>query len=244
VLRRLQHWVSKGALDIDGVGPALLEQLVTTGMIESPADLYKLSMEDFLKLDRMAEKSAENAFNAIRKSKSQPLFRLINALGIRHVGQETALLLAETFRSIPRISEATLEQLTAIEGIGGKVAESIIVFFADPGNQQLLSRLTEFGLSLDSGEATQTTGSASQIFEGKTFVLTGTLPTLSRGEAEDLIRAHGGKTSGSVGKKTDFVLAGENPGSKYVKAQTLGVTILHEQDLLAMVGEDSRAAKS
>lgn len=237
VLRRLQHWVSKGALDIDGVGPSLLEQLVTTGLIASPADLYRLTMEDFLTLERMAQKSAENAYQAIQKSKEQPLFRLINALGIRHVGQETAILLAQTFGSIQAISEASLETLANIHGIGEKVAESIVVFFVDPGNQQLLSDLKELGLRLEDQGDTKIALPENLIFKDQTFVLTGTLPTLSRQDATDLIRRYGGKVSGSVSKKTHYVLAGEEAGSKLVKAQELGVKILHESDLLEMINE-------
>ncbi|WP_373531082.1 NAD-dependent DNA ligase LigA [Vampirovibrio sp.] len=235
VLRRLEHWVSKGALDIDGVGPALLEQLVNKGLVESPAHLYRLQVEDFLTLERMALKSAQKAHLAIQQSKTQPLSRLINALGIRHVGQETAILLAQTFGSIQALSEASLDTLTPIPGIGGKVAESIVVFFADPGNQQLLTDLQALGLKL----AEETQGppkDASQlIFLDQTFVLTGTLPTLSRQQASDLIRDHGGKISGSVSKKTDYVLAGEEAGSKLAKAEQLGVKIISEPELLALL---------
>ncbi|WP_303673710.1 NAD-dependent DNA ligase LigA [Vampirovibrio chlorellavorus] len=235
ILRRLQHWVSKGALDIDGVGPALLEQLVESGLVESPADLYKLSVDDFLTLERMALKSAENAYSAIQKSREQPLARLINGLGIRHVGQETAILLAQTFGSISAISEASLETLTQIPGVGEKVAESIVVFFADAGNQQLLTQLRDFGFSLQETQNNSGLGATSTRFQDQTFVLTGTLPSLSRQEASDLIRAHGGKISGSVSKKTDYVLAGTEAGSKLAKAAQLGVKIISESDLLAML---------
>lgn len=235
VIRRLEHWVSKGALDIDGVGPSLLEQLVSKGLIDSPAALYRLSVDDFLTLERMAQKSAENAYNAIQKSKTQPLFRLINALGIRHVGQETALLLAKTFGSIQALSEASLETLTHIPGIGAKVAESIVVFFADPGNQQLLADLGELGLKLAETPDAQPKAPSELVFADQTFVLTGTLSTLSRQDATELIRSHGGKVSGSVSKKTDYVLAGEEAGSKLAKAEQLGVKILHEPDFLALL---------
>jgi DNA ligase (NAD+) len=235
VLRRLEHWVSKGAMDIDGVGPALLEQLVQRGLVDSPANLYKLSIDDFLSLERMAEKSAENAYTAIQKSKEQPLFRLINALGIRHVGQETAILLAETYGSIRALCEASLDDLANIHGIGMKVAESIMVFLADPGNQQLLSDLESLGLRMMETTVPNRLDESQQIFKDKTFVLTGTLPTLSRQDATELIRRYGGKVSGSVSKKTSYVLAGEEAGSKLVKAQELDVTILHEPDLLAMI---------
>lgn len=234
VLRRLEHWVSKGALDIDGVGPALLEQLVNRGLVESPADLYRLTLEDFLSLERMAQKSAENAVQAIQKSKAQPLFRLVNALGIRHVGQETAILLADAFGSLPALSEAPLDRLTHLHGIGEKVAESIVVFFADPGNQQLVTDLESLGLNLVEDSSGNLALPEHQPFKNQTFVLTGTLPTLSRQEATELIRRHGGKVSGSVSKKTDYVLAGEEAGSKLVKATELGVKIISESDLLAL----------
>jgi len=234
VLRRLEHWVSKGALDIDGVGPALLEQLVHRGLVDSPADLYRLSLDDFLSLERMAQKSAENAVQAIQKSKSQPLFRLVNALGIRHVGQETAILLADAFGSLPALSEAPLEKLTHLHGIGEKVAESIVVFFADPGNQQLVTDLQTLGLNLVEDTEGKVARLDHQPFQGQTFVLTGTLPTLSRQDATDIIRRHGGKVSGSVSKKTDYVLAGEEAGSKLVKASELGVKIISESELLEL----------
>lgn len=235
VLRRLEHWVSKGALDIDGVGPALLEQLVNKNLVESPADLYRLRVEDFLTLERMAIKSAENAHNAIQQSKTQPLSRLINALGIRHVGQETAILLAQTFGSIQALSEASLETLTLIPGIGAKVAESIVVFFADPGNQQLFTDLQALGLQLAETQPASSKNPLQCVFLDQTFVLTGTLPTLSRQQASDLIRAHGGKISGSVSKKTNYVLAGEEAGSKLTKAAQLGVKIISELELLALL---------
>ncbi len=243
VLRRLQHWVSKGALDIDGVGPALLEQLVNANLLQSPADLYRFSVDDFLKLERMGQKSAENAYNAIQKSKQQPLFRLVNALGIRHVGQETAILLTDTFGSIQAISEATLETLAGIHGIGEKVAESILVFFADQGNQQLIDDLQTLGLRMAEEKSATAPDESSQIFKDQTFVLTGTLPTLSRQEATELIRRYGGKVSGSVSKKTHYVLAGDEAGSKLVKAEELGVKILHEPDLLARINEANPQAE-
>jgi DNA ligase (NAD+) len=237
VLRRLEHWVSKGALDIDGVGPALLEQLVNKNLVESPADLYRLRVEDFLTLERMALKSAENAHNAIQQSKTQPLSRLINALGIRHVGQETAILLAQTYGSIQALSEASLETLTLIPGIGAKVAESIVVFFADPCNQQLFADLQALGLQLSEKQPASSKDPLQRVFQDQTFVLTGTLPTLSRQQASDLIRAHGGKISGSVSKKTNYVLAGEEAGSKLTKATQLGVKIISELELLALLSQ-------
>lgn len=235
VIGRLKHWVGKGALDIDGVGPALLEQLVESGKIASAADLYTLTLEDFLSLDRMAQKSAENALRAIEASKDRPLYRLIHGLGIRHVGQETANLLADAFGHLDALRETTLQALTTVPGIGEVVAESIVVFFADPDNQQLLDDLKRHGLKMESGKPLSGQGGATGRLAGLTFVLTGALPTLSRQEASERIREHGGKVSGSVGKKTDYLLVGEEPGSKFVKAQELGVKILDESGLLAML---------
>jgi DNA ligase (NAD+) len=228
VLGRLKHWVSRAALDIDGVGPALLEQLLETDKLDSPADLYRLSIDDFLQLERMAQKSAENAYKAIQESKTRPLQRLIYALGISHVGQETALLLARAFGSLDALRDATLDALKTVEGIGGIVAESITVFFADEENQRLLDELKQYGLNMqgDSGSST-----INGRFVGQTFVLTGTLPTLSRQEATELIQAEGGKVSSSVSKKTHYVLAGEEAGSKLEKAQNLGVRIISESEL-------------
>jgi DNA ligase (NAD+) len=238
VVGRLKHWVGKGALDIDGVGPALLEQLVERGKVASPADLYKLEIGDFLELDRMAQKSAENAWQAIQRSKERPLFRLIHGLGIRHVGQETAILLADAFGRLDALREATLAALVTVPGIGETVAESIVVFFADPDNQALLDALKAHGLRMESDKPPQ--GAALAPLAGLTFVLTGTLPTLSRQEATEFIRQHGGKVSGSIGKKTHYLLAGEDPGSKIVKAQELGVKIIHESDLPTLLEKQPR----
>lgn len=240
VLRRLEHWVSKNALDIDGVGPALLEQLVQRGALNAPADLYRLTVDNFLELERMGQKSAENAYQAIQKSKEQPLFRLVNALGIRHVGQETALLLANEFGSLDVLKEATLERLTHIPGIGEKVAESIVLFFAEAEHEQLIADLKALGLRVENEAPAESDLADASLLAGKTFVITGTLPTLSRQQATELLRRSGGKISGSVSKKTDFVLAGEEAGSKLVKAQELGVTIITEPELFAMVGRDGR----
>jgi len=235
VLGKLEHWVSKGALDIDGVGPALLEQLVNRGLIETPADLYKLTIDDFLSLERMAQKSAENAFQAIQASKQQSLARIINGLGIRHVGRENAILLAQTLGSIEAIQDAPLEMLAAIPGVGPRIAESIQVFFADYSNQQLIGQLEAAGLELKDEQFKPMAVATTGAFAGKTVVLTGTLPTLDREAAADLIRAAGGKISGSVSKKTDYVLAGENAGSKLDKAEKLGVAVISEADLHRML---------
>lgn len=236
MLRRMEHWVGKHAMDIDGVGPALIEQLLETGLVSSPADLYRLQPEQVLSLERMGQKSAENVLNAIEASKKRPLSNLINALGIPNIGKETAILLADHFKSVERLAEAGLEELTLLDGIGPQMAESIMTFFADPGNQNLLHNLRELGVNPAQRQNEQDTPDVgdSPLF-GKSVVMTGTLPTLSRHEAEALIRRYGGKISSSVSKNTDYVLLGENPGSKHVKAQQLGVKIILESDLLEML---------
>lgn len=237
VLGKLEHWVSRQAMDIDGVGPALLEQLINKGLVTLPVDLYRLTVDDFLSLERTAQKSADNAYQAIQESKVRPLSRLINALGIRHIGKETAILLAQSFGSITALSacvdQGDLERLAAIDGIGLKVAESIVAFFTDDVNRRMLDELKVLGV--DPVESSVRTHEEMQQlpFFGKTIVLTGTLPTLSREEASEMIRQNGGKVSGSVSKKTDFVLAGESAGSKLTKAQDLGVIILSEADFIA-----------
>ncbi len=237
-LQRLEHWVSKGAMDIDGVGPALIEQLLENNKLSSPADLYRLSVEDFAGLDRMAEKSAENAFKAIQESKDRPLSRLINALGIRHVGKETALILAKTFGSMDKVMESSLETLSNIDGVGPQIAESIEGFFGNPENANLIQDLKNLGLNMEQKQSSaQELG--PQIFEGLSIVMTGTLPTLKRSEAEELIRKHGGKTSSSVSKKTGFVLLGENAGSKQVKAEQLGVKMLSEAEFLEQISKSA-----
>jgi DNA ligase (NAD+) len=235
---RLEHWVSRSAMDIDGVGPALIDQLVDRGLVNSPADFYRLTLENLLSLERMATKSAENALNAILASKKRPFSSLLFALGIRHVGKETAMILARRFGHLEAITAATLETLSEIEGVGPKIAESIVQFFATPENQELFLNLAKSGLNLgDASAASLDPVLSSNCFEGKTFVITGKLPTLSRESAESLIRSHGGKVTGSVSKKTDYVLVGEDPGSKYSKAQQLGVKIISESDLNVLIEE-------
>lgn len=229
---RLEHWVSKQGMDIDHVGPALIKQLVQAGLVDTPADFYRLDKDDFAGLERMAEKSAFNAYEAVQQSKTRPLYCLINALGIPHVGKETAIVLALCFSSINRLSEATMDDLLAIEGIGPKVAESIISFFEDIENRNLLSGLKELGvrMEMDTKEEKQLSLDINHPFYGKTFVLTGTLATMARDEAEEIIRQFGGKISGSVSKKTDYLLLGDNPGSKYQKAILLSIPVLTEDE--------------
>ncbi len=235
---RLEHWVSKQGMDIDHVGPALIDQLVTAGLVDSPADFYRLTPEDFLKLTRTGEKSANNAYNAIQASKERPLSSLINALGIPHVGKETAILLAQCFHSLDNLSAATIEGLIELEGIGPKVAESIVGFFGELETANLIKDLKDLGVRTISTDDVLDTGAqdTSHPFYGKAFVLTGTLPTMTRDEAEQEIRRAGGKITGSVSKKTDYILLGENPGSKYDKGLKLHIPMLSEDEFRAMLG--------
>ncbi len=231
VLARLEYWVSKEAMDIDFVGPSLIEQLYDKKMVLTPADFYKLTRQDLMQLDLVKEKSAENIFTSIEKSKSRPLARFITALSIRHVGKETADILVNEFGTLQNIRNASKEDLARVDGVGEKIASTIWEFFQKDDNIKLVDELLFLGIELREGGE-----KISNIFEGKTFVLTGTLSTMTRDEAGDKIKLYGGKVSSSVSKKTSFVVAGENPGSKLDKAQNLGVIILNEQEFLKMIG--------
>jgi DNA ligase (NAD+) len=212
---RIEHFSSRNAMDIDGLGTAIVEQLVDGGLIETFADLYELDTGRLIPLDRMAEKSARNLIDAIEKSKSQPFERVLFALGIRFVGDKVAKDLADHFRSIDRLMQAGTDELIAVDSIGPRIAESVVQFFSNDENRAIINRLKNYGLQLEQEEKT----SVSEILAGKTFVLTGTLPTLKRDEATRLIEENGGRTSASVSKKTDYVLAGEAAGSKLDKAK-------------------------
>jgi DNA ligase (NAD+) len=225
------HFASRGVMNIDGVGDALVEQLVDRKLVVSVADLYDLTVEKLVELERMGAKSASNIIANIEKSKNNPLPRVLAALGIRFVGERTAVFLAEHFGSMERIAAAELDELQDAEEVGPKVAESIFQFFREPHNQELLDRLRAAGLRF-SYESTRPRGGP---LKGITFVLTGTLPSLSRDDAKKLIEMSGGKVSGSVSKKTNFVLAGEDAGSKLTKARELGVKIIDEQHLFQLI---------
>lgn len=231
LMRHLIHFVSRDAMDIDGMGPAVLSQLVDNDLIKSPADIYKLKAEDISSLERMGEKSAINLLTAIENSKTRDLYRLVYALGIRHIGLKAAKLLCEHFGSIDDILTAKPEDYLAIDGFGEIMAHSAYSYFSLYATVELLQELKETGINMQ-GEKK---AFDSMIFEGKTFVLTGTLPTMTRSDASALIEQNGGKTSSSVSKKTSYVLAGEEAGSKLTKAQTLGVTIITEEELLSMI---------
>lgn len=227
---RLEYWVSKDCLDIDGMGDNIVSQLVDRGMVSTPADLYKLTVDDFLKLDLIAEKSAQNLYNVVLASKNPPLARFINALGIRHVGKETSELLANKFKTFDALKNAKFEQIQEIDGIGDKIALAVLDFFSNSFNNEVLNNLKLYGVNPKDVEITE----ASDKFKGMTFVITGTL-SQTRDAFEKIIKQNGGKTSSSVSKKTSFVLAGENAGSKYDKAEALGVKIINEQEFNNML---------
>ncbi|SDN36628.1 NAD-dependent DNA ligase LigA [Acetanaerobacterium elongatum] len=233
LLKNIVHFVSRDAMDIEGMGPAVIEVLVNNGLIRSVADLYTLSPQEVIKLERMGEKSAANLMNSIEKSKSADLSRLLFGLGIRNIGQKAAQLLAKQFKTIDQLMKASVDEIASIEGFGEVMAQSVFSFFTLSGTKDLIERLKAAGVNMVS-----TLAPTGNQFAGLTFVLTGTLPTLSRDEATKLIEDLGGKASSSVSKKTSYVVAGEAAGSKLTKAQELGVTVITEEDLLKMCGEN------
>ena len=232
LMRHLIHFVSRDAMDIDGMGPAVLSQLVDARLISSPADIYRLKASDISSLERMGDKSASNLISAINASKSRELHRLIFALGIRHIGAKAAKLMCESLGDIDSVIAADISQISSIDGFGDVMAQSVVDYFSLDSTKSLIDELIALGLEMKSEKKEV----ASDVFEGKTFVLTGTLPTYSRKEASKIIEDNGGKVTSSVSKKTDYLLAGEDAGSKLVKAQTLGVTIITEAQLLEMIG--------
>ncbi|MDR3699464.1 MAG: NAD-dependent DNA ligase LigA [Candidatus Sulfopaludibacter sp.] len=228
------HFASRGVMNIDGVGEALVDQLVDRGLVKSVADLYDLTEESLLTLERMGRKSAANVLRNIANSRKSPLPRVITALGIRFVGERTAVFLAEHFGSMERIGSATLDELQGAEEVGPKVAESIFQFFREPRNQELIERLFAAGLEF-TYKSTRPPGGP---LKGLTFVVTGTLPHLSRDEVKKTIETAGGKVAASVSKKTNYLVAGEDPGSKMDKARELGIPILDEEQLLHLVRDN------
>ena len=230
LLRVLIHFCSKPAMDIDGLGQSVVELLINEGLIHNPADIYNLRAIDIAGLDRMGEKSAQNLIDAIEESKKKDLSKLVSAFGIRHVGEKAAKLLAEHFGDIDSILSASVIDVLEIEGFGQVMAESVVEFFTKPETIDLINRLKEYGLNMTCQKTL-----VDERFAGMTFVLTGTLPTYTRPEASAIIEKYGGKVSGSVSKKTTYVLAGTEAGSKLTKAQDLGVKIISEEDLLEMI---------
>jgi DNA ligase (NAD+) len=230
----LLHFASRSVMDIDGLGDAVVDQLLARELVRDVSDLYRLTVDQVAALDRMGPKSAENLISAIANSRNQPLPRVIGALGIRFVGERTAQFLAAEFPGMDRLMQATEDELQRAEEIGPKVAQSIRQFFDDEKNVALVGRLHAAGLQMEY-EAPQAAASVEGV-SGKTFVLTGTLPSLTREEAKERIEAAGGRVTGSVSKKTHFVVAGDEAGSKLDKAKALGVPVLDEAGLLALLG--------
>nr|WP_315490865.1 NAD-dependent DNA ligase LigA [uncultured Rhodoferax sp.] len=226
------HFAHRRAVEVEGLGDKLVEQMVDAGIVKALPDLYRLGFTALAALDRMAEKSAQNIVDALEKSKKTTLPRFLFGLGIRHVGESTAKALARHFGKLDAIMDATVEQLLEVADVGPIVAESIHTFFAQAHNREVVAQLRACGLTWEEGEpAVQ----APKPLAGKTFVLTGTFPTLSRDEAKDLLEAAGAKVSGSVSKKTDYVVAGAEAGSKLEKAQTLGLAVIDEAAMLALI---------
>ncbi len=222
---RIIYWASKEAMDIDGVGESLVEKLYEAKLIEDFADLYKLTVQDLMKLDLIKEKSSDNIYNAIQSSKNPTMTRFLTALSIKLIGKETADLIANEFSDLESIMNADIDSLVKIDGIGDKAAKSIVEFFQSDYNRKILQKLKDYGVNPKGSSVVK----ESDIFAGKTFVITGTL-SKPRQFFEEKIKKHGGKVSSSVSKKTSYVLLGENPGSKFDKASSLGVIILNERD--------------
>jgi DNA ligase (NAD+) len=227
---RLRYFAGRGQMDIEHLGPALIDQLIECGLVKNFADIYKLRKSELVGLERMAEKSADNVIEAIEKSKTRPLWRLIAALGIRHIGGQSAQILADHFGSLDALKSADQEELAAIDQIGPIMAKSIYEYFHDPVNLSVIEELLDAGVT---PERTRTR--RSDKMRGKTIVITGTLENFTRQQAEQAVRQMGAKTSSSVSKKTDFVLAGKNPGSKLDKARSLGVKIIDEEEFLKIL---------
>ena len=232
VLEGIVHFASRDAMDIRGLGYERVRQLLDNGLIRNVADLYELTAERLIELERFAEQSAEQLVAAIAASRARPLSSLLFGLGIRHVGKTVAVLLARRFGTMKALMTASEEEINAVPGIGPTIATAVAAFFAEERNQNLLKRLEESGLTLSEPRA----HAAGGVLDGKTYVLTGSLPTLSRAEATDLVEAAGGRVAGSVSKKTDAVVAGEDAGSKLEKARSLGVEVIDEAELLRRVG--------
>jgi DNA ligase (NAD+) len=235
---RLRHYAGRGAMEIDGLGEALIAQLTARGLVREFADLYRLDAGTLASLERMGEKSAANLLAQIDRSRASPLGRLIYALGMRHVGARTARTLAAHFRSLADLAAAPVETLTGLRDVGPVVAESIRAFFDNAGNRKALAALREVGVDPVS-EVTAAGGPGPAPLDGKTFVLTGALESMTRDEARERIEARGGRVTGSVTRKTDYVVAGADPGSKLARARELGVTVLDEAALRRLLAGDA-----
>ena len=229
--RNLVHFASREAMNIEGLGESIIKQLLDKKLIENIADIYTLTFEDIASLKKNGQKFAKNLEESINKSKQNDLYRLITALGIRHVGTKASKILAKKYQTIDKLSKASFDELSQINDIGPIVANSIREFFLEDQTIDLIQRLKKAGVNTKAIEQEI----LDNRFEGKTFVLTGTLENYTRGEATNIIEKYGGKTSGTVSKKTDYVLAGEETGSKLTKAQSLGVKVLTEEEFKEMI---------
>ena len=229
--RALQHFASRACMDIENLGTAIVEQLVARGLAHNPADLYTLRIEQLLELDKFAEKSANNLIAALEASKTRCLWQLIHGLGIPHVGKQSAKDLEAYFDSLDAIASASEEALVEVDGVGSIMAQSLHAWFADPDHTTLIDRFRKYGLNFQSARIEI----GDSALAGKIFVLTGSLPTLTRSEATAMIEKVGGRTSSSVSKKTNYVVAGEASGSKYTKAEKLGIVILDEDQFKHLI---------
>ncbi|WP_372798133.1 helix-hairpin-helix domain-containing protein, partial [Pontiella sp.] len=229
----LTHFASRGAMDINGLGESLVEQLVDGGLVKTPAELYALQKVEVLGLERMGEKSADNLIKGIEDSKTRPFEKVLFGLGIRHVGKGAASILANEFKTIDALMAADIQTLENIHDIGPIVGKSVVEYFQAPETRAIINQLRAAGVNFE-----QAAAGGSNELEGLTFVLTGSMETMTRDEAGDKIKARGGKVSSSVSKKTSYLVAGEAAGSKLTKAESLGVTILNEEQLIALLGSD------
>jgi DNA ligase (NAD+) len=236
LIRNLEHFVSRGAMDIVGLGIKIVEQLVEAGLVHDVADLYSLKRDDLLRLEGFADKKVDNLLSAIETSKERPLSRLLTALGIRGVGEVMAADLARNYSDLDQLSQASIEDLTKIEGVGPNIAQAIVDWFARSGNQLVMSKIRKAGVWPVS-ERSNDSGATDLVFAGKTFVVTGTLQGFTREGIKEFIEGRGGKVTDSVSKKTDYLVLGENPGSKLDKARSLGILILDEHSLRQLAGE-------
>ena len=233
LIRNIEHFVARNTMDIVGLGIKIVEQLIAEKLIQSPADIYKLSKEDLINLEGFAEKKAENIIESIQKSKSQSLNRFIFSLGIRGVGEVVAQELTTHFKNITELSQATQEELENIEGIGPNIASALVDWFASPTNQKMIKEFIQSGIDpqIESKDKT----SLPQILSGMSIVVTGTLQNFSRTEIKETILKYGGKPTSSVSKNTSYVLIGDNPGSKATKADELNIPILSEQQFIDLL---------
>ncbi len=246
---RIEHFIARDMMNIDSLGPETVDELFSRGLIHDASDLYKLTLQDLLRIDGIREKSATKLLNAIEKSKGVPYYRVIYALGIRFVGKVASKNIARHFPSVDALKAASLEELLAIDGVGEKIARSIMEYFADERNCAFVERLREGGVKMDDGKAaasgsidTVMAASQSALLQGESIVISGTFARHSREEYAALIEAHGGKNVSSISSKTTFVLAGENMGpSKRTKAENLGIPLVSEADFLQRIGESERS---